>query len=74
VWNYERSFVLSNFKLDEILRREKQKNKNEKEMSSRKKTEQRLACHQIFLSSLSSLLSLKTWSKFVPRHVFHRNK
>jgi hypothetical protein len=55
VWNYERSFVLSNFKLDEILRREKQKNKNEKE-SSYDKTEQSLAIKSSSpLSPLSSL-------------------
>ena len=55
MWNYERSFVLSNFKLDEILRREKQKNKNEKESSTKQSSALLAIKSSSPLSPLSSL-------------------
>ena len=72
MWNYERSFVLSNFKLDEILRREKQKNKNEKE-SSRTKQSSPLPSNLPLLSLLSPLsqnvVEIRTTSRFSPQQV-----
>jgi len=69
IMNEVLSFQTSNLTKFCVVKNKKTKTKKRAQGQNRA-----APCHQIFLSSLSSLLSLKTWSKFVPRHVFHRNK
>ena len=75
VWNYEQSggpFKLSKKRVMHA----KKKKRNSSFFSLRSdenKTEQSPLIKSSSLS-LSSPLSHKSWSKFVPRHVFHHNE